>query len=270
MKKKWPAVVVSDLDGTLLNSRDYSFEEAEPALAALKKRVIPVVLVSSKTRTEIDVIRASLGLEHPFVVENGGAAYVPRSYFEGVGEVIRWGVSYQELVGALGEVRRQTGARLRGFADADVEEVRRRTGLTREEAQRSKQREFDEPFWFEGGEDERSRKALGLLEAQGLTVTRGGRFYHVMGNCDKGRAVRELLSRYGGCPSAGLGDAENDLSFLQVVDRPYIVAGPDGVYDPALLEVMREATRVAPAPRGWGEAVSDFLSWLDRKQVPGT
>ena len=37
------AVIVSDLDGTLLNSGDYSFDEARPALAILRERGIPVV-----------------------------------------------------------------------------------------------------------------------------------------------------------------------------------------------------------------------------------
>ena len=138
----------------------------------------------------------------------------------------------------------------------------RRTGLNLEEARLSSEREYDEPFWVEGEEGKRSRKALELLEARGLTVTRGGRFYHLMGGCDKGKAVREVLRLYGGCPSAGLGDAKNDLPFLLAVDRAYIVARPDGRHDPALVEAVRDAGKVGPAPGGWAEAVKDFLSWL--------
>ncbi len=66
------AVVVSDLDGTLLHRETYSFDEALPGIASLKERAIPVILVSSKTRAEIEPIREALGLEDPFVVENGG------------------------------------------------------------------------------------------------------------------------------------------------------------------------------------------------------
>ncbi len=119
------AVVVSDLDGTLLSSVNYSYDEALPALEALREKHIPVVLVSSKTRTEIEVLRRELGLDHPFVVENGGAAYWPAGYFgelespvERLGpyEVVRWGVSYPELVAALREARRETGANAKGTA----------------------------------------------------------------------------------------------------------------------------------------------------------
>lgn len=278
MSKKPSAVVVSDLDGTLLDSRNYTFEEAKPALEALHEREIPVVLVSSKTRTEIEVLQEKLGIQDPFIVENGGAAYLPTGYFQdrvgeqdvsGRYEVLRWGISYEDLITALRDVRQETAARLEGYSDVDVEEVVRRTGLALEEARRSMEREFDEPFWIEGEIDDRRRKALKLLEARGFTVTRGGRFYHITGNCDKGKAVRELLRRFGPCPSAGLGDAKNDLPFLLAVDRAYIVAGPDGRPDPLLVEAVTTAEHVGPAPAGWAEAVTDFLSWLDQKQSPG-
>ncbi len=272
------AVVVSDLDGTLLSSVNYSYNEALPALQALRERDIPVVLVSSKTRTEIEVLRGELGLNHPFLVENGGAAYWPTGYFgeldtpvEKVGpyEVVQWGVSYPELVAALREAKRETGANVRGYSDVGVEEVAERTSLGTDQARRSMEREFDEPFWFPGGEGEREQKMLEWLESRGFTVTRGGRFFHIMGGCDKGRAVREMLKLYrcagDSCSSAGLGDARNDLPFLEVVDRPYIVARENGRHDPILTQAVSRAVRVAPAPKGWADAIEDFLSWLDRR-----
>ncbi len=273
-KKKWPAVVVSDLDGTLLNSEDYSFEEALPAIDRLNERGIPVVLVSSKTRAEMEVLREALGIEQPFIVENGGAAYIPEGYFEHGRDVIEWGVPYSDLVSRLHEVRKETTTRFKGYADVGVEEIVRLTGLGRAEAERSKKREFDEPFWFEEDDEKARRYVLEQLEAFGLTVTRGGRFFHVMGNCDKGRAVREILSMYrdevGLCPAAGLGDARNDLPFLLIVERPYIVAGPDGRHEPELVRAVPGATRVSPAPQGWAEAITDFLSWFDESPVSGT
>ncbi len=273
---KTSGVVVSDLDGTLLDSENYSFDDARPALAALREGQVPVILVSSKTRAEIEPLREALELEDPFVVENGGAAYVPRGTFnEEIGaldasgryDVVRWGTPYDEVVAVLDEAKEATGASLRGFHEMEAEDVAALTGLSLYEARRAKEREFDEPFLVDGEEDQRSKKALEILEAKGLTVTRGGRFYHAMGGCDKGKAVRELLRFYRGSGkswvSAGLGDAQNDLPFLREVDRPYIVAGVKG-HDPTLIEALPEARRVAPAPRGWAEAVVDFLSWLDR------
>ena len=270
------ALVVSDLDGTLLHQETYSFDEALPGIASLKERQIPVILVSSKTRAEIEPIREALGLEDPFVVENGGAAYIPRGAFEaavgvrdssGRYDVVRWGTPYEQVVATLEDVRKTTGTPLTGFHDVDAERVASVTGLSLYEARRAKEREFDEPFWIEEEDDPRSRKALEMLASGSLTVTRGGRFYHVMGGCDKGRAVRELLRLYrsGGdeVASAGVGDAENDLPFLREVDRAYVV-GSNRDDTVALRRALPEATEVGPAPAGWMEAITDFLSWVDR------
>ena len=273
------AVVVSDLDGTLLHRDTYAFEEALPGIALLKKSRIPVILVSSKTRAEIEPIREALGLEDPFVVENGGAAYIPRGTFEvtagvwdtsGRFDVVRWGTPYQQVVATLDDVRETSGARLTGFHDLDAERVASMTGLSLYEARRAKEREFDEPFWMEEEDNSRGRKALEMLASRGLTVTEGGRFYHVMGGCDKGRAIRELLRLYRageeGVVSAGLGDAPNDLPFLREVDRAYIIAGSSDRHDPELIDALPGARRVGPAPGGWVEAVTDFLRWFDRRE----
>jgi len=47
-------VFFSDLDGTLLDARTYSFDAALPALGILRARRVPLVVCSSKTRTEIE------------------------------------------------------------------------------------------------------------------------------------------------------------------------------------------------------------------------
>jgi mannosyl-3-phosphoglycerate phosphatase len=57
-------VVVTDVDGCLLDET-YRWEPARPALDALKKRGIPLVLCSSKTRAEMEPLHADLGLDAP-------------------------------------------------------------------------------------------------------------------------------------------------------------------------------------------------------------
>jgi len=54
-------VVFTDLDGTLLDEETYSWEAAEPALAMLRERGIPWVMVTSKTRAEVEVLRERMG-----------------------------------------------------------------------------------------------------------------------------------------------------------------------------------------------------------------
>lgn len=74
-------LIISDLDGTLLDARTYSFEEARPALELIRRNDLPLILCSSKTRAELEVWRNRLENHHPFITENGGGIFIPERYF---------------------------------------------------------------------------------------------------------------------------------------------------------------------------------------------
>lgn len=253
-------MVVTDLDGCLLDAATYSFEAARPALALLKRRGIPLVLCSSKARAEMEPLHAELGLDAPYVFENGGGIVIPAgaawsrvSRRDGGPLLVRLGAPLRELAHALGEIARDAGARLRGFSRMSVREVVDRTGLPEPVAELARRREHDEPFVLESGSEEVVRQAAA---SRGLRVTRGGRFYHLTGPVDKGKAVRQVLALLRPAESIGLGDAENDLGLLQAVDQPILVPRPDGSLDPALASAFPSAQRApAPGPSGWNEAV---------------
>ena len=148
-------LVLSDLDGTLLDHTTYAFDAARAALDRLHAARVPLVLCTSKTRAEVEPIRAALDNAHPFIVENGGGVYVPPGYFpfeiegaerRGDYAVIPLGDSYAELRRALERASRASGVGARGFADMTDDEVAAETGLTPLEARLARQREFDEPF----------------------------------------------------------------------------------------------------------------------------
>ena len=88
-------IVFTDLDGSLLDSTTYSFKAATPALNALREQGIPLVLVSSKTRAEMEPLRQRLGHCDPFIVENGGAVFVPHGLFDFPLERMRTKSPYQ-------------------------------------------------------------------------------------------------------------------------------------------------------------------------------
>ena len=75
-------IVFTDLDGSLLDGTTYSYEAATPALTALREQGIPLVLVSSKTRAEMEPLRQRLVHHDPFIVENGGAVFIPHGLFD--------------------------------------------------------------------------------------------------------------------------------------------------------------------------------------------
>src|SRR5438105_1123222 len=74
-------VIFSDLDGTFLDHNTYTPGEALPTFQDCLSAGIPVVFCSSKTRAEMEPLLRELGARDPFIPENGGAIFMPRSYF---------------------------------------------------------------------------------------------------------------------------------------------------------------------------------------------
>jgi len=77
-------VIVTDVDGTLLDATTYEIEPALPALARIAQAGIPLVFCTSKTRAEVEALQQRLGIRHPFIPENGGAVIAPAGYFDHV------------------------------------------------------------------------------------------------------------------------------------------------------------------------------------------
>ena len=266
-------VIFSDLDGTLLNHDTYTVGPAAHALARVVREDVPLVLCSSKTRAEQEVIRRELAIRHPFIVENGGAVFVPSGYFafqlgltrDAPGfQVVEFGLPYSQVVDRLHETCRRLGLRVAGFSGMAAEDVARETGLPLEQARAAKAREYDEPFRLLDSDPAGEARLCQALEADGLRWTRGGRFLHVTGGADKGNAVTALARLYRRAEPAvvtvGLGDGMNDQPMLAAVDVPVIVR--NRVADPAgdLVRAVPSAKVTdSEGPAGWAAAVLAVL-----------
>jgi mannosyl-3-phosphoglycerate phosphatase len=266
-------VYFSDLDGTLLDYATYSFEKALPALKILKNNGMPLIICSSKTKAEIEYYRKKLGNRHPFVPENGGGIFIPKDYFdfdvrdvhpevteESDYTVIRLGARYSDIREAVGSLMAE-GFDLWGFGDMSAGEVAELSGLTVFEAELSKKRDFDEPFLFQGSEED-EKKLVEAIMRKGFNCTKG-RFFHILGDSNKGTAVSVLSDLYrrqmGDIITVGLGDRPNDFPMLQRVDVPVLVQQPDGNYAEDL-DVPGLIRAGGIGPEGWNKAVLDILS----------
>jgi mannosyl-3-phosphoglycerate phosphatase len=278
-------MVVTDLDGTLLDRETYDFAPARPALDALRVAGIPLVLCSSKTRSEMEPLADALGVEGPLVVENGGAVVVPAGpapvwppWERGPGgrAVLVLGARRDRLLSELPGVAREAGVRVRSFVEMTPEEVAGLTGLALGQAALALQREYDEPFVVldPSGRDAAVDARLdAAARGRGLRVTHGGRLHHLTGPSDKGQAIRAILH---GAPGGvegqvvGLGDAANDLPLLAAVTRPIVMPLPDGSVDPALAARLAGAERApSPGPAGWAAAVLAVLAGRSLERLAG-
>jgi mannosyl-3-phosphoglycerate phosphatase len=269
-------VVFTDLDGTLLALVTYSYEKSLAGINRLKEIGVPLIFCSAKTRAEQEVYRHKLGIFHPFIVENGGAIFIPRGYFpflfeyhKSVNEllVIELGTSYKKVRQLLAKVRKESGFHFRGFGDMSDEEVAEETGLDIDSAKLAKQREYDETLVIASGAKQSHitsgeiDKFLQKIKQAGLNWTHGGRFYDVMGDNDKGKAVKIVTGLYremwGEIETIGLGDSLNDLPMLSAVDIPVLVQKKDSSWESIDLPRLRRIQGIGP--EGWSRAIEEII-----------
>ena len=267
-------VIFTDLDGTLLDHDTYQWDMAKPALGMCKRLHIPIVMVSSKTRAEMDILRKKVGLSSPFISENGGGIFFPAEGLEDApaGTIIaknifKWemGTPYGILIKALGEIRDELGLPIRGLSEMSVEEISRLTNLDLEEARLAATRDFDEPFIIPGHQNIDTNALEKAAQKRGLQITTGGRFFHILGKNDKGGAVNALISWYKQSHpylfSIALGDSPNDFSMLRQVDQAILVRS--STKHPTIAkEIPGIKVTLEKGPKGWNTAI---LELLDKK-----
>lgn len=265
-------LIVTDLDGTLIDHHTYSAAPARPALAAAAAAAVPIVMCSSKTRAEMHALARDLRLPPaPLIAENGSVVWWPGEWpttsvgaiasADGDGTVSVLGASAADLLPVLARIGNAIGRRLLPLSVMTTEEVVARTGLAAEVAPLAAAREFSQPFVVDDGD-----VPLDVLQQAaapfGARVTQGGRFFHLLGQTDKGAAV--ALVRRTGAPghrALGLGDAPNDLPLLRAVDVAVVVPQPGRGWHPDLLAALPDARRAPhPGPEGWNAAVLDWLA----------
>ncbi|UYO73805.1 HAD-IIB family hydrolase [Halomonas qinghailakensis] len=267
-----PRLVVTDLDGSLLDHHSYDFSPAKPWLARLKQLGVPVIPVTSKTRAELIPLREALGLTAtPFIAENGAVIGLPPGWcharldrpgngLDGV-VVKQTGVDSGFIRARLNVWRKRLNIRFTRMGDLSLQQVMELTGLDKTRAKAARQREGSEPFIWEDSEAALETFRI-ALQGDGLELTQGGRFWHVMGRLsDKGGAVEWLIKRFtalrGSQPlTLGLGDGPNDITMLETVDQAVVIRGCHALNVEPQNSVLYRTH--ATGPTGWAEGIDHW------------
>ncbi len=260
-------IIFTDLDGSLLNHSDYSYKDAIPALRKIKEKKIPLIVTTSKTRAEVEELLKELSLNEPFIIENGAAVFFPNGYRgfsidgEKIGKytIIKLGKDYGYIREVFNSLKKDFP--VKGFGDMSVEEIAFLTDLPLEKAKLAKKREFTEPFIIE------DEKLIPELEKKvsdfGLKITKGGRFYHLIGKGqDKGKAVSLTIdifrkNSWKKAKTVGIGDSKNDIPMLKAVDIPVLIMKENGSYETISLPNLIKSKY--PGSKGWNQVVLSLI-----------
>ncbi|MBV1789660.1 HAD-IIB family hydrolase [Marinobacterium sp. D7] len=269
-----PLLIVTDLDGTLLDHDSYSFAAARPALERAYAAGIPVIANTSKTCAELISLRASLDNSDPFIIENGSAICIPEQQIhlhqgedvidEGYIE-LPLGVGIDQIRAALDSLR--PVYRFESFGQWSLEQVIAHTGLSPDAARQAQDRRYSEALlWLDN--DEKKQGFANTLASLGLHCLQGGRFLSILGaGADKGRALERLKQLYrpllGETPLViALGDSDNDVAMLEAADIAVVIANP---HRPApVVQANQVIHSQAAGPAGWNDVIQMLL---DRYQA---
>jgi mannosyl-3-phosphoglycerate phosphatase len=265
-------LVFTDLDGTLLDHHTYSFASALPMLQKLNSIDIPVIINTSKTFAELVELKQQIGLEGPFIIENGAAIYIPQLYFKTQPEdtICKNGYWVKEFTEPrkhwlllLDKLKGDFADEFTHFSNMSNEEIIAATGLSFNQATLAATREYGEPIlWL--GSDETKKRFIQAIKALGSTPLQGGRFLHMSGQCDKGKALIWLTKQFQTergikhCTSIALGDGQNDVAMLEVADIAVRILSPENA-PPVLSKQNNVYTSQTYGPSGWTQCLEQII-----------
>lgn len=267
-----PILIFSDLDGTLMDHYTYQSTEALPVIKQLNSANVPIILTTSKTIDEVTAIQTKLNISAPLIIENGAAVFLPKSMFKTQPPETKstsdyWVKSFclprQHWLDIIYKSPEKFKNLYLGFSTLSTKELASITGLTEPDAELAKNRHYGEPIhWL--GDEESKQGFITHLESNGATVLHGGRFFHVSGESDKGRALKWLTQYYkalfqvDSVTTIALGDGRNDIAMLEAANFAVQIRSP--VHDFPLLNKHENVIQTnLYGPAGWAEALHHIL-----------
>ncbi len=269
MQRKF--VIFTDLDGCLLDHDSYRWESARPALQRISELKIPLIFNTSKTLSEVRLLREEIGNHHPFITENGMVTSIPANYFFEASDEDRLihyfhGQPYKAIRRSLRLLRENQGFQFSGFGDLSVNEISQLTGLSTLKSEMASARKASEPIVWNDSDHALEAFTTALMKER-LHLTRGGRFYHIAGEGNKGLAALKLLNQYQSFNpnvewiTVGLGDGINDLPLLEAVDIKVLINTEHGVA-PDVAHLPDVIKSQGTGPESWNKAVLQLLEQL--------
>jgi mannosyl-3-phosphoglycerate phosphatase len=174
-------------------------------LEGLADSGIPSVWVTSRNRHQLDAPIRKLGHSGPFIAEGGSGVYLPQDYFHlKPAHTVRLGrftcipkaasqPAAEEALDALATETRTSVVLLRSLSPR---ELMQNTGLSRQEADAVRQRDFDELFFFAGASDADIQTFRQRAQHHKYGVRATGALWSLAVHADLAACVQDLRKLY--------------------------------------------------------------------------
>ena len=265
MKKKFSVVIFTDLDGSLLHRDTFKFDSIKDYIKSLINSGIIIIPNSSKTEVEIEKFNKELGIELPFISENG-------SLIQGLNLINR---NFPNKI----ILSRQKEELIKIFDTKVPEKIRNRCFLISKMDKKKQEEIFGQkggrlkdvldrnytlPFLFNGEKTEKN-ELLKILNSNSLTLQEGGRVSNLCDNVNKIKSMNKVIKiikkTEEKIKTIAVGDNYNDLDMIKNSDVPCLVFNDQFKLDQINIDNLIFSNQ--PSPEGWADVIKKALAKLN-------
>ena len=265
MKQNLKVVIFTDLDGSLLHRDNFKFDTIKDYIKSLVNKGIIIIPNSSKNEREIEKFNEELGIELPFISENGSAIHGLNLINQNFPNKIILSREKEELFKIFKtKVPEKLINKCIQISKLKKKEQEKIFGQKGGKLNDVLIRKYTLPILFNGNNAEKN-KLLKILSSNSLTLQEGGRVLNLCDNINKiksmNRVIKILKKTEDQIKTIGVGDNYNDLEMLKNCDVPCLVFNDQFKLDKINIDNLIFSNK--PSPEGWADVIKKALAKLD-------
>ena len=265
MKKKFTVVIFTDLDGSLLHRDTFQFDTIKDYIKSLVSKGVIIIPNSSKTEKEIENFIEELGVNLPYISENGSSIHGLNLITSNFPDKIILSREKEELLNIFeNKVPEKLKEKCFQISKMSKKEKENILGQKDEKLKDALNRKYTLPFLFKGDKNEKNR-LLKILNLNSLTLQEGGRVSNLCDNINKvksmNRVIKILKKTEDKIKTIAVGDNFNDLEMLRNCDIPCLVFNDQFKLDQININNLIFSNK--PSPEGWADVIKMALVRLD-------
>lgn len=265
-------VVMTDLDGTLLDEDMFTCSPIEHSIKDYLEQGLTIILNSSKTEDEIREFCKELGEPFPFICENGAAFHNSNKSVETnrlLNDYRIFGISIPKIEEIwVTKITNQLRNLCKFIDEMPKPNQTEILGLSGSALDRAMNRKYSRLFIFNGTASQFIELNREVIKCK-LKITQGGRVMSLSGRHGKSQyhqiIKNQALVNHEKIIFVGIGDSKNDIEMLSVSDIACIIPPKNRL--PLNKSSFKNNNFVyeskQPAPIGWIEAIDASINFID-------
>ena len=265
MNKVISVAIFTDLDGSLLHRDTFNFDPIKSYITRLVDHGVIVIPNSSKTEAEIKKFNKELGIDLPYISENGSSIHNLNLINPNFPNKIILSRDKDELLRLFSsKVPDSLKSKCVQISKMTKNQQEKIFGQKGDRLKDVLDRKYTLPFLFNGDKSEKN-KLLKILNSNSLTLQHGGRILNLCDNVNKvksmNRVIKILKKTKDKIKIIAVGDNYNDLDMLKNSDFPCLVFNDNFRLDEINIDNLIFSHK--PSPEGWADVIKKALAKLN-------